>query len=282
MADVSIRASATAAVPRDYTIPGAQEILPKSVAASMDGTGAGSAWFPCLQVLDPGGNIMFSSISSSSVAAGASADVSWFPGITSQVSGSSVLPIQPAFSGNTIVPTSVIVGVRAPQPQVASFFAANTHLGFRAIITKTGVLHDLAVYMGTNAGGQIEVGILSTDTPTRQILYKTGFVNVTANHDWQIIGDPALQVTLGDQYDFSFAASNAQTVLWIGGLVNSGSTDAASGTLPPNFVPAPLGAPPKLTWTDPVSPAPYGATTTVAEASLGQQVGVPIIVGRIV
>lgn len=85
MADVAIRASATAAVPRDYTIPGAQEILPKSVRAVMDGTGAGSAWLPCLQLLDPGGNVMFSAVASSSVAAGASVDVSWFPGLTSGV-----------------------------------------------------------------------------------------------------------------------------------------------------------------------------------------------------
>lgn len=82
MADVAIRAAATAAVPRDYTVPGAQEILPKSVKASMDGTGAAVAWYPCLQVLDPGGNVMFDAVSQVAVAAGASADVSWFPHLT--------------------------------------------------------------------------------------------------------------------------------------------------------------------------------------------------------
>lgn len=89
MADVSIVAAATANVPRDYLIPGAQEILPKSVSAQMDGSAAASAWFPCLQVLDPSGRVMFSAVSSTAMAAGASADVSWFPRVTSAPGGSS-------------------------------------------------------------------------------------------------------------------------------------------------------------------------------------------------
>lgn len=95
MADVAIRASATAAVPRDYTIPGAQEILPKSVRAVMDGTSAGSAWFPCLQLIDPGGNVMFSAVGNTTVAAGASADVSWFPDVVQQAAA--VTPITAGF-----------------------------------------------------------------------------------------------------------------------------------------------------------------------------------------
>lgn len=94
MSDVAIRASAVSSVPRDYTIPGAQELLPKAVSASMDGTGAGGPWFPCLQVLDPGGSVMFSAISVSSVAAGASVDVSWFPSVGGQSTSGS-------FSGAT-------------------------------------------------------------------------------------------------------------------------------------------------------------------------------------
>lgn len=79
MADIAIRASQTTAVPQTYTIPGAQEILPKTVSASMDGSGTAGAWFPCLQVLDPGGAVMFSAVPTTSIAAGASADVTWFP-----------------------------------------------------------------------------------------------------------------------------------------------------------------------------------------------------------
>lgn len=92
MADIAIIAAATANVPRDYTIPGAQEILPKSVSAQMDGTSAATTWFPCLQVLDPGGHVMFSAVAQSPIAAGASADVSWFRGLSQLPSPSAVLP----------------------------------------------------------------------------------------------------------------------------------------------------------------------------------------------
>ena len=92
MTDVAIIASQTKAVPQDYTIPGAQEILPKSVTATMDGTGAATSWKPCLQVIDPGGHVMFSAVGTATIAAGVSADVSWFPGLTasdqSSVTGS--------------------------------------------------------------------------------------------------------------------------------------------------------------------------------------------------
>lgn len=88
VADVAIRQSATAACPTGYTVKGAQEILPKSVSASLNGAAAAAAWMPCLQILDPGGNIMFSAVSSVSVAAGASADVSWFPRVSGIASGS--------------------------------------------------------------------------------------------------------------------------------------------------------------------------------------------------
>lgn len=92
MADVAIRATSTSAAPKDYLVPGAQEILPKQVHGSMDGSGAGSSWYPCLQFVDPGGNVMGSAISQVVVAAGASADVTWFPHLTQGASVGS-LPI---------------------------------------------------------------------------------------------------------------------------------------------------------------------------------------------
>lgn len=282
MADTAYVDRSTQAAPKNYTLAASQLLAVKAIRASLDGTGAGTAFLPALQMVAPDGTVMWTSVPASTIAAGGSADATWFPNVGGQVGGSSVLPIQPAFSGNTIVPSAIIVGTRATQPAPASFGSAGAHVGFRTIITKTGTLHDLAVYCGSPAAGSVEVAILSTNTPTRQILYKTGFVAIAAGSAWQIIGDPALPVTLGDQYDIAFCSSASQKVLWFGGLVGSGSTDAQSGQLPDNFIPAPLGAPPKLTWSDVTSPRPYGATTTVDEASLSGQVGVPLVIGRIV
>lgn len=270
------------AVPADWVLPAALEFMPKLAYASFNGAAAGGSFKPCLRLISDSGHVAAEAVADTIVAAGASADVTWFPAVSQQITGSSVLPIQPAFSVNTIVPLAVITGVRATQPSPASFGVAAVHIGYRTVITVTGTLHDLAVYVGAAVAGSIEVAILSTDTPTRRIIYKSGFVNVTANHSWQIIADPALPVQLGEQYDIVYCSSTAQPVLWFGGLVGSGATDAASGTLPTGFVPAPLGAPPKLTWQDTTSPRPYGATTTVAEASLTPQTGVPFVLGRIV
>jgi hypothetical protein len=77
---VPLVSSAVHAAPKDYTVPQAQEIIVLAVNASIDGTGAAGAFIPTLQLVAPDGTIMFSAIGSS-VAAGASVDVSWFPGL---------------------------------------------------------------------------------------------------------------------------------------------------------------------------------------------------------
>lgn len=95
MTDVAIRSPATHAAPTDYTIPGAQELLPKSVAASMDGTAASTTWYPALQFVEPGGNVMVTAVSPTAFAAGASVDVSWFPHLAPQ-------PVSTQFAGTIV------------------------------------------------------------------------------------------------------------------------------------------------------------------------------------
>ncbi len=79
MADVQILASGVTAAPLDYVIPGAQEILIKNISASFDGGGTGSAWQPAIVLVAPGGKEVGTFPVGNAVAAGASADVSWFP-----------------------------------------------------------------------------------------------------------------------------------------------------------------------------------------------------------
>ena len=79
MADVALLDNETAATPTGYTVPGAQEIILKSVTATFDGTGAGGSFVPTLEILAPNGSVLAACPVASSVAAGASADVSWFP-----------------------------------------------------------------------------------------------------------------------------------------------------------------------------------------------------------
>lgn len=79
MPDESFVVPNVSAVPKDYMLSGAQEIVLKSVRAVVDGSAAASAFYPTLQLLDPNGNVMWEGVPITTVAAGGSADVSWFP-----------------------------------------------------------------------------------------------------------------------------------------------------------------------------------------------------------
>lgn len=81
MADISILDSATHAAPKAYVITGAQEIVLKGVTASFDGTSAPGSFVPVVQVIDPSGHIVGTYTLGTTLLAGATADVSWFPGI---------------------------------------------------------------------------------------------------------------------------------------------------------------------------------------------------------
>lgn len=87
MPDVAIKQAQVASSPAGYTVPGAQEIVLKSVKASFDGTGASGNFVPLLQLVEPGGTVMVECPASVSVAAGGSADVSWFPGLAGTTGG---------------------------------------------------------------------------------------------------------------------------------------------------------------------------------------------------
>lgn len=92
MADVAIVASQVASAPQDYKLPGAQEILLRAVGCTINGTNASGTFLPALQMLDPAGHVMWTSVNSAvPVAAGGSALVSWFPGggVSSAVTSSS-------------------------------------------------------------------------------------------------------------------------------------------------------------------------------------------------
>lgn len=66
-------------VPLDYQVPQSGELLPINVEASIDGSAAASSFYAVLQVLDPNGRSM-GKYRSDAIAAGGSADVTWFPG----------------------------------------------------------------------------------------------------------------------------------------------------------------------------------------------------------
>lgn len=79
MADAVLSASAVQTAPAGYTVAENQEIVVKTVRATVDGSGAGVSFLATLQLVSPGGTIIWEAPTDLSIAAGASANVTWFP-----------------------------------------------------------------------------------------------------------------------------------------------------------------------------------------------------------
>jgi hypothetical protein len=65
--------------PADYTIPGSAELLLKSVHAHFDGSGAAGSFVPLVRIISDAGSTTDEIPQDVTVAAGASADATWFP-----------------------------------------------------------------------------------------------------------------------------------------------------------------------------------------------------------
>lgn len=81
MADVALLAQQVQTAPNGYQVPGAQEIILKSVRAVIDGTNASGDFNVALQIISPSGAVMAEAVSGVKVAAGASAHATWFPNV---------------------------------------------------------------------------------------------------------------------------------------------------------------------------------------------------------
>ena len=79
MADVQVRPLGTETAPADAVIPQSSEWIMKACYASYDGSSAAGSFQPLLRVKSDAGLVVFESKISDTIAAGASADTSWFP-----------------------------------------------------------------------------------------------------------------------------------------------------------------------------------------------------------
>lgn len=94
MPDVPLVANNVVAAPKDYLVPLAQEIIVKSVRAAIDGSGAAGSYVPALQLIAPNGDVMLTAVDDTTRTAGASVDVTWFPGVKPAVTSSGGSGIQ--------------------------------------------------------------------------------------------------------------------------------------------------------------------------------------------
>lgn len=119
MADTQVLVAGQGAAPLDYTVPNAQEILLKVCRATFDGSGAGAAFIPLIELVSDGGVVVADAVGQS-VAAGASADASFFPGAAkpAQAAGGSagVAFTRGTYQSGPNPPISVGAGTNNPQP----------------------------------------------------------------------------------------------------------------------------------------------------------------------
>lgn len=80
MPDAQITVPAVSAAPAEYSVSGAADFILKAVNANMDGSGAAATWLPCVEIVSDSGHVVARAVDQAvSVAAGGSAEVSWFP-----------------------------------------------------------------------------------------------------------------------------------------------------------------------------------------------------------
>lgn len=177
------------------------------------------------------------------------------------------LPVTPS---GMAIPIFIVVAALGID---SSFFA-------RVTIPKTGVLHDLSVFVGT-VSGNYSVSVYDTGDAlpgSRTKLWDSGSVSVAAGTNvYKIVGDPSLPVVIGQQLDFGYSAGN--TTLTTGRL-NLGVA-GQSGPLPAGFNVPSGGAQAKMSSQGP-GLSPTGTwPATIAEASLTSINHVPLVFGRI-
>jgi hypothetical protein len=79
-----------ASTPASFHVPGNGQIRPKVITASFDGTGAAGSFEPTLKITSDAGELIGVFPTVTTVAAGGSARVTWFPGVTQGVSAGKV------------------------------------------------------------------------------------------------------------------------------------------------------------------------------------------------
>lgn len=197
MSDVSVVAPQIASAPQDYVVPGAQEILLKAVACKINGSSANSAFLPALQMLDPAGHVMWTSVNAAQpVAAGGSAVVSWFPGSiepSAAVTTTTTTPTAAAGAITTVTstggtlsignPTGPTTNVDMPATGVgAATYGDSTHVA-RLTVDAEGRLtaaSSVAISGSSGAGGLIILFDSTLGAPAASI--DTGAGGIASGH----------------------------------------------------------------------------------------------------
>lgn len=167
MADVALIAGGVEETPLDYTIPGAQEIIVKAATASFDGTSAAGGFVPTLLIKAPNGAVLAACPIGSTIAAGASADVSWFPrgGLSSGTGGGDGIQFTadgvygPANSGDALAIATNGPGTTGDGFAVSIVDSSDNGINLESSGGGVVQLHNGATILGLNDNAEV-VGVL--------------------------------------------------------------------------------------------------------------------------
>lgn len=172
MPDAVISRPGAVAVPIDYPVPTGTEILPKVVSAKFNGAGATGPFIAVLEVISPEGVTTAYCTRQVTIAAGASAFVSWFPGGGID-GGETVQAIEQLESvGDSITitaPEGPLTNIDvAPSGAVAGTYGDGTH------VAQVQVGADGRVQSVTNVAISASSGVSSLDGITGAISLHAG------------------------------------------------------------------------------------------------------------
>ena len=102
-ADFVIADLSTSSVTKDYTLPDSVEIVLKAVTASFDGSGASGQYVGMVDIISPAGLVVARCPCTTTLAAGASADISWFRLGKRQSTTSSLTPYESLALGSPLL-----------------------------------------------------------------------------------------------------------------------------------------------------------------------------------
>ncbi len=90
--DLQRLVTGTSPTPAHFMIPGNGQMRPKAIFATYDGSGGAALYQPALKIISDAGKTVGIYPTDTTVAAGGSADVSWFPRVAGIPRSSAVLP----------------------------------------------------------------------------------------------------------------------------------------------------------------------------------------------
>jgi hypothetical protein len=112
--------------PAGYSIPSAAELGIKSAYATFDGSGAGVPFVPLLRIISDGGTITDEIPQDVTVAAGASADATWFPHIGAGTVSAALSTLPFAYITSTGGTTHINAGATVRLPAAGATFYTNS------------------------------------------------------------------------------------------------------------------------------------------------------------